>query len=93
MEVQPAYYAILPPKIRYCNTISTEAKLVYAELSAIAYSLQAIIPTNDLYGHFEKYLKMSNDEVENALEELKVNCFLQFDLTFDGKCIITTKYK
>ena len=91
MDIQPSYYAILPSKIRYCDTISTDAKLVYAELSAIAYSLQVIISNDDLYSHFDKYLQMPSDKVEEALQELKMNCFLQFDLTFDGKRIITTK--
>lgn len=91
MEIQPSFYAVIPSKVRYCEAISDRAKLVYAELSAIAYSIQAIISNDDLHSHFEKHLQMSGDEVESALEELKMNCFLQFDLTFDGRRIITTK--
>lgn len=91
MEFEPSFYTVIPSKVRYCDTISDRAKIVYAELNAITFSNQLIASKNGLHNHFEKYLQMSGDEVESALEELKMNCFLQFDLAFDGRRIITIK--
>lgn len=51
---QPTYYAILTAKVRYDNTISDKAKLIYAELTALSNVNGYAHPSNEflaeLYG-------------------------------------------
>ena len=91
MSIKPSYYTVLPSRVRYCDKITAEAKLVYAELNAITSSQELIVSIDDLYKHFEKYMDLPSYEVESMFLELKNNNFLSFDLTPDNKRIISIK--
>lgn len=64
----PGYYAILPPKIRYNRKLSANAKLLWAELSAIQSHNNEVFASNEYLGHL---LGLSDRQIRNLLKELK----------------------
>lgn len=91
MGLQPSYYTTLPSPVRYCNEITAEAKLFYAELNAITPSRVLVIYMNDLYIHFAKYMDLPSFEVDNLLLELQKNNFIILDTSLDNRRIISIK--
>lgn len=91
MGLQPSYYTVLPSRVRYCDKITAEAKLVYAELNAITQSRVLVVSAYDLYSHFEKHMDLPSYEVYNYILELHNNNFLFFDASIDDKFAISIK--
>ena len=64
----PGYYAILPPKIRYNRKLSANAKLLWAELSAIQSHNNEVYASNEYLGYL---MDLKIRQVQYLLKELK----------------------
>lgn len=65
----PGYYAILPPKIRYNRNLSANAKLLWAELSALQSHNNEVFATND---YLANLLGLKTErQIQYLLKELK----------------------
>lgn len=65
----PGYYAILPPKIRYNRNLSANAKLLWAELSALQSHNNEVFATND---YLASLLGLKTErQIQYLLKELK----------------------
>ena len=69
MKQLPGYYAILPPKIRYNRNLSANAKLLWAELSALQSHNNEVYATND---YLANLLGLKTErQIQYLLKELK----------------------
>lgn len=66
----PGYYAILPPKIRYNRNLSANAKILWAELSALQTHNCEVFASNEYLG---KLLNLKERQIQYLLKELKDN--------------------
>lgn len=81
----PGYYAILPPKIRYNRNLSANAKLLWAELSAIQSHNNEVFASNEYLGHL---LSLSDRQIRNLLKELKDSKLIKIQQKRTSRIII-----
>ena len=70
MKQLPGYYAILPPKIRYNRNLSANAKLLWAELSALQSHNCEVFASNEYLG---RLMNLKERQILYLLKELKEN--------------------
>lgn len=79
---KPAYYAILPAKIRYDTELRPNAKLLYAEITALADANGYSWATND---YFAQLFDLSPKTVSDLIKTLARRGYLTVEVLRDGK--------
>lgn len=77
MENKPNYYAIIPANVRYDRELSSTAKLLYAEITALC-NQKGYCWANNSY--FEELYFISDRQVRNILQLLKIKNYISIDL-------------
>jgi DNA-binding transcriptional regulator YiaG len=70
MNKKPNYYAIIPAKVRYDNTLRPNAKLLYAEITALCNMNGKCMASTQ---YFAKLYNVSRVAVQNWLKQLEEN--------------------
>ena len=73
---RPSYWAVLPASVRYDPHIPASAKILYAELSALAESYGYAWPTND---YFERLYGVSERSVIRWLQALEAAGYIRIE--------------
>jgi hypothetical protein len=68
MVENPNLFAVIPAQVRYDKNISANAKLLFAEITALSNKEGYCFASNN---YFEEYLGLSTRSVQNVLKELK----------------------
>jgi len=77
---QPNYYAIIPASVRYCKSLSANAKLLYGEITALASTDRGCFARNSYFANLFDVDCRTIARWINQLEELG---FISQDNTFD----------
>ena len=84
MEDKPNYYAIVPANVRYDKDLVPNAKLIYAEISALCNAKGYCYASN---GYFAEIYNVAEETVSRWITQLKDKGYI--DIKFvDGKRII-----
>lgn len=75
-DLKPSYYAILTADVRYAN-ISSGAKLLYAEITALTSINGVCFASND---YFANLYNVSIRCIQNWLKELQDNKFIEIKI-------------
>lgn len=73
MEEKPNFYAILPAKIRYAKNISSTAKIIYAEITALTKLNGYCYATNK---YLAKLYGLELRHVQRIINQLKENNYI-----------------
>lgn len=78
---QPNYYAIIPASVRYCKSLSANAKLLYGEITALASTDRGCFARNSYFANLFDVDCRTIARWINQLEELG---FIERDTSTDG---------
>ena len=81
MKEHPNYYAILPAPVRYSEMLSPTAKLLYAEITALAQKEGFCWATN---GYFARLFYVHKKYVSQLLQELEHEKAVKIDINKEG---------
>lgn len=73
MNDKPNYYGIIPAEVRYSTNVSSGAKLLYCEITALTNSTGECWASN---GYFAKLYSKSNDTISRWVSELEKAGFI-----------------
>ena len=76
---KPSYYAILPANVRYAETLTPNAKLLYAEITALAQKDGTCWASNK---YFAKLYNVTPETVSRWVSVLVVNGFVLRQITY-----------
>lgn len=76
----PSFYAIIPAHIRYNERLSAQAKLFYAEITALCNKTGECWANNE---YFRKYYKLSKRMVSQIISDLEDEGLLNIEYTFE----------
>ncbi len=92
MEDKKSYYAIIPASVRYDNRICPNAKLLYAEITALCNETGYCWAGNE---YFAKLYDVSKKTITRWLNELEQNNYIERELEYkdNSKEILRRKIK
>ena len=70
---KPNYYAVIPAKVRYCKDLTPNAKLLYAEITALCNMNGKCIASTQ---YFATLYSVSKTSIQNWLKSLEDNKFI-----------------
>ena len=70
---KPNYYAVIPSKVRYCKDLTPNAKLLYAEITALCNMNGKCIASTQ---YFATLYSVSKTSIQNWLKSLEDNKFI-----------------
>lgn len=76
---RPNYYAIIPAKVRYDKNLTPNAKLLYAEITALSNKYGYCYATNQ---YFENLYGVSKQSISNWLSQLEKNHYIKRELIY-----------
>ena len=87
---KPNYYAVIPADVRYSKKLTPNAKLLYAEITALC-NMNGKCTASTQY--FCKLYEVSRGSIQNWLKMLEDNNYIQRDVIFrQGSKEILTRY-
>ena len=87
---KPNYYAVIPADVRYSKKLTPNAKLLYAEITALC-NMNGKCTASTQY--FCKLYEVSRGSIQNWLKMLEDNNYIQRDIIFrQGSKEILTRY-
>ena len=90
VRVRPDYYAIIPAKVRYDKNITPNAKLLYAEITALTNKYGYCYATNQ---YFENLYGVSKQSISNWISQLVKNHYIKRELIYkEGSKKILKRY-
>lgn len=84
----PNYYAIIPPEVRYDETLSSSLKLLYAEITSLT-QVEGYCWANNAY--FAKLFDVSEKTIKRWLKILEDNQYIERELQYDEKGSISRR--
>lgn len=76
---KPRYYAIIPANVRYDKNLTPNAKLLYAEITALCNKNGFCYATNH---YFENLYGVSKQSISNWLSQLEKNHYIKRELIY-----------
>lgn len=76
MEDKPSYWAVLPATVRYDEKLSSSAKLLYAEISALTQKTGYCYAENS---YFEQLYSLSERTIIRLIRELEAGGYIRID--------------
>lgn len=80
-ECKPSYYAVLPANIRYDKKINTNAKLLFAEISALCNYKGTCFASN---AYFAKLYDVDPRTIQRWLTSLQNSCYININHQSNG---------
>jgi hypothetical protein len=77
----PAFYAVIPASVRYCNELELGARLLYGELTALANQHGYCFSSNE---YFAALYKVNIRTIQLWLNSLKKHKFISIEICKDG---------
>lgn len=81
----PSYYAIIPASVRYDKTVSSSAKLLYGEISALCNQKGFCWAEN---AYFQELYGVGKNTIIRWINELESGGYIQKNIQYDGKKVI-----
>ena len=81
-EQKPSYWAVVPAAVRYDTGIPANAKLLYAELSALADKNGYCFPSN---AYLSEVFTLTDTSVRRLLKALSERGYINIDVTRDDR--------
>lgn len=76
---KPNYYAIIPANVRYDKNVTPNAKLLYAEITALCNKYGYCYATNQ---YFQNLYGVSKQSISNWLSQLEKNHYIKRELIY-----------
>ncbi len=90
MKEKPNYYAIIPAEVRYCKTLTPNAKLLYAEITALCNMNGKCTASTE---YFCRVYEVSRASIQNWLSLLEKNGYITRVLIYrQGSKEILSRY-
>lgn len=87
---KPNYYAIIPADVRYDNNIPPNAKILYAEITALCNEKGYCWSSND---YFAKLYNVSKISISNWISKLEQNGYIETEIIYkEGTKQILNRY-
>lgn len=83
---KPGYYAIIPASVRYDETLRPNAKLLYAEITALCDSGGTCTAQND---YFSKLYRLSRKTISELISRLAEKEYIKVEVLRDGRGQVT----
>ena len=74
LSEKPSFYAVIPADVRYDEDLSSTAKLLYAEITALANSKGYCFATN---AYFAQLYKLTTRNVANIISQLAKKSYIE----------------
>lgn len=84
----PNYYALIPAEVRYDETLSSNLKLLYAEITSLT-QVEGYCWANNAY--FAKLFGVSEKTIKRWLKTLEENQYIERELQYDEKGAISRR--
>ena len=82
MEEKPNYFAVIPAEVRYDNTLRPNEKLLYGEITALAYKTGECWASNK---YFCELYDVKPNAVATWIRHLKEKEYIKVDYEYKGK--------
>lgn len=79
---KPAYWAVLPAEVRYDESLKPNAKLLYAEISALANTTGYCWSTNEYFG---KLFGLASSTISRLVSQLEERGYIQTEMAATDK--------
>ena len=78
--MKKSYYAVIPAKVRYCQNLKANEKLLYGELTALANEKGFCYASNE---YFSKLYSVSKTSISKWISNLETNDFIKLKMIYE----------